>query len=113
MARSAIVGGYRVVKNRRVLTDRINTINHIVTFRAGLIYRVNDPVIEKTVQTEGLDVVADTAIDGHHRMADRLSRRVGAIVAGIAGEVRDSGGGVVGVGIGKISRVMAQFAFPG
>ena len=70
-------------------------------------------MIEKTVEAEGLDVMADTAIDGHVRMTDRLTGRVGAIVAGIAAEVRDHGGGMVGVGIRKISRVMAQFAFPG
>ena len=70
-------------------------------------------MIEKTVEAEGLDVMADTAIDGHVGMTDRLTGRVGAIVAGIAAEVRDNGGGVIGVGVGKISRVMAQFAFPG
>jgi hypothetical protein len=70
-------------------------------------------VIEKTVEAEGLDVMADTAIDGHVRMTDRLTGRVGTIVAGTAAEVRNNGGVMVGVGIGKISRVMAQLAFPG
>jgi hypothetical protein len=36
MARSAIAGDTRVVKNRGIRTDRINTINHIVAFCAGL-----------------------------------------------------------------------------
>ena len=69
-------------------------------------------MFEITVETEGLGVMADTAIDGHIRMAVRLTRRRNSMT-GIAAEVCDNAGGVVGPGIGKISRVMAQFAFPG
>ena len=70
-------------------------------------------MVEFTAEAKGLEVMANTAIDGHVRMADCLTGCVSAIVAGIAAEVRDNGGGVIGEGIGKISRVMAQFAFPG
>ena len=111
MAQSAIVVGRRV-RGRGCFADRVDTVIPIVAFCAGLIYGVDDPVIEQTIETEGLDVMADAAIDGHVRMAVRLTGRVGAIVAGVAAEVRDNGGGVIGVGIGKISRVMAQLAFP-
>jgi hypothetical protein len=73
-------------------------------------------VFEITVEAEGLDGMADTAIDGHIRMADCLTacrtRPIG-YMTGITGEVRDNGGGVVRLGISKISRVMAKFALPG
>ncbi len=66
----------------------------------------------KLDETEGLDVMAYTAIDGRHRMPVRLTRRRNTMT-GIAPVTDNLRAGMVGVGIGKISRVMAQFAFSG
>ena len=113
MAGSTIAGGCRVW-GRRCFTDRVDTIVPIVAIGARLRYRVDDPVFEKPAEAEGLYVMADTTIHGRHGMAVRLTRRRNT-VTGIAGYSRADNlrAGMVGVGIAKISRVMAQFAFPG
>lgn len=85
---------------------------------AGLarLHRGIDAVVENTTQAKARNTVAGFTVDIHHRMALGFSGRAASRaipVAGIAAEADNKRAVMVGVGIGKISCVMAQFAFPG
>lgn len=73
-------------------------------------------MVENTVQAEARYAMAGFTVDIHYRVTGGFPCRAASRaipVAGIAAEADNLRAVMVGVGIGKISRVMAQFAFPG
>lgn len=109
VAERAIVVRCRVRWSRR-LADCINTVVPVVAFRARLGNRIDDGVVEVTVETEGLDAMACTAIDGRYRMAVRLAGRRNTMT-GITPVTHDFRAGVVGEGTLKTCGRMTQCAF--
>ena len=81
----------------------------------GLVRCIQQGVVENTAgHFETHDAMACFAIDVCYRMADRRITclvRCGNAMTGIAPEVRDNGGGVVGVGIQKTGCGMTGTAF--
>jgi len=66
-------------------------------------------VVEYTAHTEAHDTMAGSAVDRWDGMSDRWSNRRDAM-AGIATEVGDNGGGMVGEGAQKTGRRMTANA---
>ena len=91
-------------------------IADVVVTGIARLHRGIDAVVKYTTQAKARNTVAGFTVDIHHRMALGFSGRAASRiipVAGIAAEADNQRAVMVGVGFGKISCVMAQFAFPG
>ncbi len=95
------------------LADCVDTIVVVVTIGAGLRDRVDDAVIEHAAEGEGIDAVADAAIDRNRRVAYRRSHRVRAVVTGRTTDPGHGGIGVIGNGADEALRGMAGTAIAG
>ena len=115
MTVSAIGRGIQMSAHRGCLAGcesvEIGIADVVVAGIAGLHHGI-DTVVENTIQAEARNTVAGFTVDIHHRVALGFSGRVDSM-AGVAAVADHLRAVMVGVGIGKISCVMAQFAFPG
>ncbi len=108
MAKPTIVDGCRVRGSGRLIGS-INTIATVVTGFAGLYCGINQAVVENAAHVKADDTMTGTTIDCRYGVTVRWPDCVYAM-AGIAAEVRDNRGGVVGKSVQESFNRMTGYA---